>query len=275
MPPKKTKDIKKTIKYVDDMKDVDIKSDSFSNNGKQTVQSKNNKINNQSVRMNSSKIDTDNMNSMSQEIDDSDISDFDENQSINDAMKYEKEKKQFAEGETNEMTEEEEAEYFKTVVIERVIKYLKVDELIKKKQEEFRNEMKYIKECKDGLEKFLIEYLDKINEDEFTMDNMGSLVKTESKTVSLPKMEDISVSLVEGLKKHELCKDDDDLKKIVQDFMNAIELKRKVTITKKLRRVTENQEGAKKKKKNDGDNNASNNKSTDNKTIDKKKLKNK
>jgi len=65
----------------------------------------------------------------------------------------------------NNSNEEMNEEYIQTVVLERVIKYIKLDDLIKEKQNEHKKEMKAIKDAKEHLEKFLITYLDKIDEE--------------------------------------------------------------------------------------------------------------
>lgn len=83
-------------------------------------------------------------------------------------------------------------EYIQTVVIERVIKYIRLNDIIKEKQSEHRKEMKKIKDTKNDtysndfinmkqsehktetiplknarkeLEQFLINFLDKVNEE--------------------------------------------------------------------------------------------------------------
>lgn len=161
--------------------------------------------------------------------DSSDISDYDENESISDAFKYD----------DNKNKSEDDEEFVKTVVVERVVKYLKLDDVIKEKQAEHRKEMKVIKDAKDQLESFLIEYLDKINQD--YIECKGSqLIRTETQTKAPPKMEDISVSLIDGFRKHEIYEDDDEIKRVVKDFMELIEERREVKTRKYIKRLDAN-----------------------------------
>jgi hypothetical protein len=122
--------------------------------------------------------------------------------------------------------------------LERVIKYIKLDDVIKEKQKAHKEEMKTIKDSKEQLESFLIGYLDKIDEQYVQLGNKATLIKTEVKTKAAPKMEDISVCLVEGFRKHEIYDDDSEIKRVVKDFIETIESKREVKTRKYLKRTT-------------------------------------
>lgn len=188
--------------------------------------------------------------------DSSDISDYDENESISDAFKYD----------DNKNKSEDDDEFVKTVVVERVVKYLKLDDVIKEKQAEHRKEMKVIKDAKDQLETFLIEYLDKINQD--YIECKGSqLVRTETQTKAPPKMEDISVSLIDGFRKHEIYEDDDEIKKVVKDFMELIEERREIKTRRYIKRLDAN-------KANNADKSATNNAKNTSKNNTKNNIKN-
>jgi len=128
-------------------------------------------------------------------------------------------------------------EYIKTVVCGRIIDYIKLDDVIKQKQKEFVKEMKHIKDTKNKLEKYLIGYLDKVNEEEFGVGESMRLVKSEKKTVSPPKMEDITKCLVDGFKSKEIFDDDEKIVNTVKDYMLMIESKRKVNVKKYIKRV--------------------------------------
>ncbi len=166
--------------------------------------------------------------------DSSDVSDIDENGTFSDAFNYdEKQNKQTNQDETDE--------YIKKVVLDRVVKYLKFDDIIKEKQTKHRIEMKKIKETKDKLEQYLIEYLDKVNEDNIQIGNKTTLIKTETQTKSQPKMEDISVCLVDGFKKYELYNTDEEIHKVVADFIKIIEDKRTIKTRKYIKRKDNNE----------------------------------
>ena len=80
------------------------------------------------------------------EKDSSDISDIEDNVTISDAFNYDNKKEN-----NSSIDKEAEAEYIQTVVLDRVVKYIKIDDIIKKKQQEHRKEMKTIKDHKDKL----------------------------------------------------------------------------------------------------------------------------
>jgi hypothetical protein len=175
-------------------------------------------------------------------VDSSEMPDIDDNQSVCDAFQYDEKKQE--EGEDGEENDEDAEEYANTVVLERVIKYIKLDDVIRDKQTEHRKEMKAIKDAKDQLETFLIGYLDKVNEEYIQLGKKTTLMKKETQTKAAPKMEDISVCLLEGFKKHEIYENDDEAKRVVKDFLKTIEEKREVKTRKSLRRM----EGDDKKK---------------------------
>ena len=168
------------------------------------------------------------------------ISDMDDNESIDDAFNYDAQKKtqSTSDEDYDEMSEEEKKKYIETVVLDRVIKYIKLDDVIKQKQNEHKKEMKAIKDSKEQLEQFLIGYLDKVDEEYIQLGNKSTLIKTEVKTKAPPKMEDISVCLIEGFKKYDIYNDDVEIKRVVKDFIDTIDAKREVKIRKYLKRTT-------------------------------------
>jgi hypothetical protein len=166
------------------------------------------------------------------EKDSSDISDIEDNVTISDAFNYDNKKEN-----NSSIDKEAEAEYIQTVVLDRVVKYIKIDDIIKKKQQEHRKEMKTIKDHKDKLEQFLIDYLDKIDQEYIQVGDKGTLTKTESRTKTSIKMEDISISLIEGFKKHKIYDDIAEIKRVVEDFVETIENRRDVKVRKYLKRT--------------------------------------
>lgn len=180
--------------------------------------------------------------------DSSDISDIDDNEIISDAFNYDVKKShnKSNDEEYDNLDDDARKEYIQTVVLERVIKYIKLDDVIKKKQSEHKKEMKVIKDSKDQLEEFLIEYLDKVDEEYIQLANKSTLVKTEVKTKAPPKIEDIGVCLIEGFKKHEIYNDDADIKRVVKDLIETIDAKREIKTRKYLKRTSEEDKKEKK-----------------------------
>jgi hypothetical protein len=192
------------------------------------------------------------------ENDSSMISEPDENASVIDAFDYDK-KKENSQKNSSQSTkkshkselddekdnienlenidEDAHDEYVQTVVIDRIVKYIKLDDIIKQKQEEHKKELKFIKDTKAQLEQFLIDYLDKKDEEYIKLGTSSTLVKTETKTKAAPKMEDISTCLVDGFRKYEIYDNDDEIKRVVKDFITSIDAKREVKTRKYLKRI--------------------------------------
>ena len=175
--------------------------------------------------------------------DSSEISDIDENESLSDCFNYDIKKEE----NIDNIDEEAQTEYVKTVVFDYVIKYIKIDDIIKKKQNEHKKEMKAIKDTKDQLETFLLNYLEKVNEEYVELANKSKLTKTETTTKSAPKLEDIALCLIDGFKEHEIYENDDEIKRVVTDLMKKIDDKRETKTRTFLRRL----DVGKKPKKND------------------------
>jgi len=167
------------------------------------------------------------------------------------------------------MDEDARNNYARTVIADKVIKYMKIDDLIKQKQDEHKKEIKQMKEGKESLEKFLIEYLDKINEECINVGKKASLIKTESKRSAPIKVEDISTSLIDGFKKFEIYDDEEQIERVVKDFIATIEAKREVKTRKYLKRTKG--EDAKKKKNNNNNNDDNNNDNNNNKKVSERK----
>ena len=182
--------------------------------------------------------------------DSSEISDIDENESLSDCFNYDVKK----EDNVDNIDEEAQTEYVKNVVFDYVIKYIKIDDIIKKKQNEHKKEMKAIKDTKDQLETFLLNYLEKVNQEYVELANKSKLTKTETTTKSAPKLEDITLCLMDGFKEFEIYENDEEIKRVVSDLVKKIDDKRETKTRTFLRRVNINKKPKKeddKKEKNE------------------------
>lgn len=130
--------------------------------------------------------------------------------------------------------EEAREEYIKTVVLDKVINYMKIDDIIKNRQIEFKKEMRPIKKMKDEVEKFLINYLDKVDEEYIVVGDDNKLTKTKVVTKKNIKIEDVTKGLIDGFKKHNVGDE-----QIVKDIIDIIEMKRG-TKTKSVIKRTKN-----------------------------------
>lgn len=170
--------------------------------------------------------------------DSSEISEIDENESLSDCFNYDIKK----EGNVNdEIDEEAQTEYVRTVVFDYVIKYIKLDDVIKKKQNEHKKEMKAIKDTKEQLEQFLLNYLEKVNQEYVELANMSKLTKTETTTKSPPKLEDITLCLMDGFKEYEIYENEEEIKRVVSELVKKIDDKRETKTRKFLRRENINE----------------------------------
>ncbi len=70
--------------------------------------------------------------------------------------------------------------YLQTDFVEKVIKYIKADNLIRKETTEFREKINTLKEEKQDLENFIIKYLDMQEENVVNITGSGKLTKYES-----------------------------------------------------------------------------------------------
>jgi len=141
-----------------------------------------------------------------------------------------------------------------TKFLENVIKYLEVDDTIKNKQSEHREEVKNLKDTKGELEGFIIRYLDRKGKDQVNLgENKGRLVKETKDSKSAIKTDTIREGIMEGLKAAKLVEQEAETVKLINSIMDSIDNKRTVTKRTTLRRVNAaKSEKSKKSKKSKG-----------------------
>lgn len=122
--------------------------------------------------------------------------------------------------------------------IEQVIKYIKLDDVIKEKQKKDKEELNILKNKKSIFEKNIISHL---NQTENTFINIGAkskLVKNTSTTKGAINKDLIRSSISDGLQQTELVKDNEDLSnKVIETILNLLEKKRPIKQKEYLRRV--------------------------------------
>ena len=181
--------------------------------------------------------------SKNSKIDSSEISDIDENGAITDAFdEYDNKKDTINDNNDNEFNNntiamEAREEYIKTTVTDNVIKFLKIDNILKKKQDEYKEEIKPIKEAKNKLENFLIDYLDNIKEDYFQIGKNDTLMKTVISTKSAIKIEDIASEILNGFEKYELFESHEEAERVMGEFIKQIDAKREIKTRKYLKKM--------------------------------------
>ncbi len=127
---------------------------------------------------------------------------------------------------------------------EKIMHFIKIDDLIRKKQEEIKD----LKEQKEGAEEFILKFLDK-NDANFVNVPGGKLIKNQSETKAPLKIEIIKEAIVEGIKKEKLTDTEELNKKLLDDIIDIMENKRGKVNRVNLKRTFERAKKVKPKKK--------------------------
>jgi hypothetical protein len=116
--------------------------------------------------------------------------------------------------------------YVQTELLERITKYLKIDNSIKEKQKEIREYVKAMKEQKESMEKYIIGYLNEVDEDFIKIDGEGKLMKTTSVTKGAIKTDNIKNSVAMGLKKENIALDEKKFNELISSIITSVEANR-------------------------------------------------
>lgn len=127
---------------------------------------------------------------------------------------------------------------------EKVIRYLKCDDLIRKKMEEIRE----LKGKKKPCEEYIIKYLES-KDSPFVKVKDGKLIKSKSESKGSLKIDLIKEAIKEGIKGEKLSNDEVKSNDITVKIMNIMENKRSKTVRVNLKRTfqKENQDNKLKK----------------------------
>ena len=125
---------------------------------------------------------------------------------------------------------------------EKIINYIKIDDTIRKKREE----IKELNAKKEAIDEYILKYLDK-NDSNFVNIPGGKLIKSQSETKGPLKLDTIKSSIEEGIKKDNLTTSEEISKKILDDIIEIMEIKRGKVRRVNLKRTFER---TKKKKTN-------------------------
>lgn len=141
-----------------------------------------------------------------------------------------------------------EEKLIKNKFLENVVKYLKTDDLLKKKQKEHKEELQTLKDDKNELEGFILRYLDRKGENYVEIKGNGKLIKNKSETKSAIKAENIREGILDGLKAEKLIEKEEETLEIINKIMDIIDNKRTVTTRTYLKRTKEQKKKGKKEK---------------------------
>ena len=126
--------------------------------------------------------------------------------------------------------------------LENVIKFLQTDDIIRKKTNEYKDNIKILKDTKSELEEFVIRYLEKENEDYIDIKGKGKLIKKKTITKSAIKIDNIKESIFEELHQRKLLETDDETINLINNILTKIENKRTVKEKTVLKRTFVNPE---------------------------------
>jgi hypothetical protein len=156
---------------------------------------------------------------------------------------------------SDEISQKGKEKFFKTELMEKIIKYIKIDDSIKEKQKEIREQVKCLKTQKEDMEKYILSYLENINEDYVNIEGAAKLTKTTSISKGAIKPDNIKVSVLDGLKKQNINLDDKKIGELLENVIESIDKNRptktrtyikrtKGKVNKSLRKIAEENEGS-------------------------------
>jgi hypothetical protein len=115
---------------------------------------------------------------------------------------------------------------------ESVIGFIKLDDLIRQRQED----IKELKEKKKPYEEYILKYLDKVGENVIEIQE-SKLRKNQSETKMPLKIDMIKEAIYETIKKEKKDQSDDKCKELVEETIQLMENKRPLTIRTNLKRT--------------------------------------
>ena len=116
--------------------------------------------------------------------------------------------------------------YVETELVEKITKYFHIDETIKDKQKELRLQMKALKTQKTDMEKYIISYLEAINEEFVNIQGTARLTKTTTNTKGAIKVDNIKMSVIDGIKKQNINLDERKIGELLDSVVDNIEKNR-------------------------------------------------
>lgn len=173
-------------------------------------------------------------------------------------QKYNKPKESSDESDSDQLSDEPSDEtiskqakdaYMKDEFVEKIVKYIKTDDLIRKETLEFKEKINTLKEEKEEIETFILRYLENADENIINIAGTGKLSKQESVRKSGINKDIIKQSICEQLKKENLIKDEKKGKELAEQTYNLMEGKRETKTKIYLKRTFERKKKEKNTKK--------------------------
>jgi hypothetical protein len=136
-----------------------------------------------------------------------------------------------------------------TDFLDKVVKYVEIDNIIRKETLDYRETINTLKEDKDTLEAYILRYLDKVENDVINIGDNGKLSRQESIRKSAINQNIIRESIFEQLKKEKLVKDDKKGKEFADATFELMDSKREIKKRVYLKRTLPKNTNKKKNKK--------------------------
>lgn len=137
--------------------------------------------------------------------------------------------------------------FMQTEFLEKLMKYVKTDDLIRQETIEYKEKINTLKEDKQELEEFILRYLDSIEQEVIDLSGTGKLTKYESVRKSGINKDLIKQSISEQIKKEKLVKDDKKANELAEITYNLMESKREKKTKVYLKRTFKRENKDKKK----------------------------
>lgn len=132
--------------------------------------------------------------------------------------------------------------------LDKVIKFLRIDDLIRKKVKEHNEEIKVLKNDKLDLEKYIIKSLGDMEENYVDIRGNGKLVKDEKTVKGALKITTIKESIADSIKKENLIEDEKKQLDFINEILGVIDAKRPRKVKTTLKRTFERKPRQPKKK---------------------------
>lgn len=137
----------------------------------------------------------------------------------------------------DEISQKGREKFFKTELMEKIVKYIKIDDTIKDKQKELRLQMKALKTQKIDMEKYIISYLEAINEEFVNIQGTARLTKTTTNTKGAIKVDNIKLSVIDGIKKQNINLDERKITELLDSVVDNIEKNRPIKTKTYIKRT--------------------------------------
>lgn len=153
------------------------------------------------------------------------------------------------EEEKRSIQKDAEKNFVNTDFMEKIVKYIKTDDLIRQETMEYKEKINTLKDEKVELETCILKYLDNMDNDIINVGGKGTIKKYESVRKSGINKDIIKQSICEQLKKENIVKDDKKAKELAELTYDMMESKREKKTKVCLKRVMERKKKEKPEKK--------------------------